>query len=67
MPNRFGFDELPNRGAITLRCIWCGHVARTGEKDTVLARHAKTHRHAVQEAAEASRREMMLSQSAIEV
>ena len=66
MPNRHGFNELPIRGEIVRRCIWCDQRApRSGEH--FMARHARKHRKDVEAAAEASRKELLTAQTAIVV
>ena len=67
MPDEFGFNHLPNRGELLLRCIWCPHTARPGTPDEVLARHQRKHRKDVLEAQEASKREFLIARDAIVV
>jgi len=67
MPDKHGFDHLPDRGNVELRCIWCGQKERPGVSEGRLAQHARKHRKDAAEAAEASKREVTTAQTAIVV
>ena len=67
MPNRYGFDELPCRGNIERRCVWCGERAPSRSSESHMARHARRHRKQALAAAEESKREVTLAQTAIVV
>lgn len=67
MPDVYGFDHLPRKGAMVLSCIWCPHIAAPGATEGSLARHARKHVRDAQAAAQASLREREVAQSAIAV
>ena len=65
MPDKHGFDHLPSRGNVTLRCIWCSRVYRSGTSEGRLAQHARAHQRDRLAAEEASKREVTLAGQAV--
>jgi hypothetical protein len=58
MPDKHGFDHLPDWGAVDVRCIWCGAGgAIFNWPERLRERHARAHRRDVTAAREAARRE----------
>jgi hypothetical protein len=62
MPDKFGFDVLPDRGNVFHRCIecgWPGYGINVAEKDR--ERHHRTHARATQREIEAKRLDALRS------
>jgi hypothetical protein len=65
MPDIHGFDHLPRNGAISLRCIWCGHEARPSSSEGALRKHARKHTKDASKAREEGERERQTAAMAI--